>query len=646
MILPVDEQNFRVDLRGIVDLLSHHLYSSPQVYVRELLQNAVDALSARQSLEPDSTGRILLVPADVAGDGRVHCLDTGIGLTPDEVETFLATIGSSSKRDDLGFARSDFLGQFGIGVLSCFLISDEITVLSRSARGGPLVRWVGSADGSYQVQELTPEQATTALAALPPAATTPPAGQTAEPAKDQTGGQTEGQTEGQPGGVGWLTAEPGTWVTLAPRSRMQDWAGSAQVSSLAASYGWMLPWPVEVAQPGGTSRRVSVLVRPWNAPDGTNAARDELEMLVGAPALAVLPIGVPEAGLVGSAVILGQASAPTARQSHRVYVKGMLVGATLEGILPEWAFFVRCVVDAEQLRLTASREGLYEDDLLERVRVELGEQIRRWMLRTAEVNPAVFERFLTLHALGVKAMAAVDDDLLRAVLPWLRFETTAGALTLPEVAARFGVVRYAATVDEFRQVAPVAAAQGIGVINGGYTYDAPLIARLPLVDPGVEVELLLPGDLEAHIESPPEDVLLAMRSFVSAARAVLDQLDVEVQLRSFDPVTLPALVLDDREARYRRNARAAAATDSSGPWGGILRAVDDGGGDRRVLLINHRNSTVRQIAAITDSNLLQLSVESLYCQALLAGQHPLQAADTAALNRSFLGLIQRAVGQA
>jgi molecular chaperone HtpG len=647
----VDEQNFRVDLRGLVELLSHHLYSGPQVYVRELLQNAVDALTARQRLHPWSTGRVLLIPAEVAGDGQVHCLDTGIGLTIEEMERFLATIGSSSKRDELGFARADFLGQFGIGVLSCFLISDEITVVSRSAHGGGLVRWRGSADGSYQVEELDPEQTRMALAGLPAAAITGAVIASAvtgpvvtgETAVDARAGGEDGGAANRVG-ANWLVDQPGTWVSLRPRSRMQDWVGLAQVQTLAARYARMLPWQVDVALPADEVRRVSAPTRPWEAPGGVGAARAELEELVDAKALAVIPVTVAEAGLRGAVVILGQETAPTARQSHRVYVKGMLVGSDVQGVLPAWAFFARAVVDAEHLRLTASREELSEDDLLEQVRIALGEQVRRWMLRTAEVNPAVFERFLALHALGVKAIAAVDDDLLRAVLPWLRFETTAGSMTLPEVVARFGVIRYTATVDEFRQVAPVAAATGIGVVNAGYTYDAALIARLPLIDPVAEAQLLLPGDLNTHVEAPPEAVLLGMHDFVVAARTVLDGLDVEVQLRSFDPVSLPALVLDDREARYRRNARAVVESGENSAWAGILQAVDDGGTDRKILLINHRNPTVQQIATITEPDLLRLSVESLYCQALLAGQHPLQAVDTAALNRSFLGLIQRAIG--
>src|SRR5690606_5529985 len=131
---------FQVDLRGVVDLLARHLYSSPRVYLRELLQNAVDAITARGALgDTDGPARIVLRP--LAGGGlEVH--DTGVGLTRDEAHELLATIGRSSKRDvELGTGREEFLGQFGIGLLSAFMVADEIELVSRSARpsvaGGP-----------------------------------------------------------------------------------------------------------------------------------------------------------------------------------------------------------------------------------------------------------------------------------------------------------------------------------------------------------------------------------------------------------------------------------------------------------------------------------------------------------------------------
>ena len=87
---------FHVDLRGVVDLLSHHLYSSPRVYLRELLQNSVDAITARCEEEPDAPRRVRVVPADLSPDGCLHVEDTGIGLDEDGIRGVLATIGAST----------------------------------------------------------------------------------------------------------------------------------------------------------------------------------------------------------------------------------------------------------------------------------------------------------------------------------------------------------------------------------------------------------------------------------------------------------------------------------------------------------------------------------------------------------------------
>src|SRR5689334_16989058 len=87
---------FQVDLRGLVDLLSHHLYSSPKVYLRELLQNAVDAITARRAEQPGAPARVRLY----AEAGTLRVEDTGVGLTEADVHDLLATIGRSSKRTD------------------------------------------------------------------------------------------------------------------------------------------------------------------------------------------------------------------------------------------------------------------------------------------------------------------------------------------------------------------------------------------------------------------------------------------------------------------------------------------------------------------------------------------------------------------
>ncbi|MCE9529097.1 MAG: ATP-binding protein, partial [Planctomycetales bacterium] len=154
------EHKFQVNLRGVIDLLSDHLYSGPQVYLRELLQNGVDAIVARRKLEPEHVGSVLLevMPAGKNNPPTLMVQDDGIGLTEAEVHEFLATIGQSSKREALN--RDDFIGQFGIGLLSGFVVSEEIVVVTRSAKpGSPTVEWRGRSDGTYRIRTIAVDSA-------------------------------------------------------------------------------------------------------------------------------------------------------------------------------------------------------------------------------------------------------------------------------------------------------------------------------------------------------------------------------------------------------------------------------------------------------------------------------------------------------
>src|SRR5262249_27210423 len=129
----------------------NHLYSGPEVFLRELLQNGTDAIRARQLLQPDFRGEITLELVAQRG-GRPPTLvfgDNGIGLTEAEIHRFLATIGQTSKSAEFWERPCDFIGQFGIGLLSCFVVSDEIVVVTHSARGGPTLEWRGRPDGTY-----------------------------------------------------------------------------------------------------------------------------------------------------------------------------------------------------------------------------------------------------------------------------------------------------------------------------------------------------------------------------------------------------------------------------------------------------------------------------------------------------------------
>jgi molecular chaperone HtpG len=572
---------FQVDLRGIVDLLSHHLYASPRVYVRELLQNAVDAITAADN---STTGVVRIE----TGDTTLRIADNGIGLTEAQVHELLATIGRSSKRDELGFARHEFLGQFGIGLLSCFLVADEIRVHTRHA-GAPAVLWTGHADGRYDVAP-GPER------------------------------------------------EPGTTVTLLPRRGAEHWLTGPTVTGLAELYGSLLPVEVTVDGVKVTTGRT-----PWTA--GRRALIAYAEEVLGFTPFDVIELDVPEAGLTGAAFVLPTPVNPASRGGHRVYLKQMLLAENVEGLLPEWAFFARCVVDSTELRPTASREALYDDSLLEATREAIADQLRGWLVRLSTSDPRRLADFLRIHHLGVKALALHDDEMLRLVEQWWPMETNTGQTTLAEFRARHGLVRYAATLDEFRQLAAVAAAQDLAVVNAGYTYDVEIIERLPVLDRSILVERLEPTDLSTRFESVDAETELRLRPFLSAAQRRLDRLGCEVVLRSFEPASLAALYLVTRSAAFHeelRNTREKA----DDLWGGVLDALADSGPpERPQLVLNHRNPLVRRVSVLGDPDLVALAVEALYGQALLLGYHPIRPADAALLNGSFLGLLGRAVPQ-
>ena len=604
--VPVPER-FQVDLRGVVELLSHHLYSSPRVYLRELAQNGVDAVAARRQDDPassrDPRPDVLFV---VRPDGVLDCWDSGSGLTPAQLEQFLSTIGSSSKRDELGFQREHLLGQFGIGLLSAFMVTDAIEVVSRSAeRRAPVVRWQGSSDGTYT-----------------------------------TG--TVGRTRRlDPERRGWLEQGPGTCVRLvgAPGG---SWTGERQVLDLAREYLSYLPHRIVVRTPDGTDHQIAPTEPPWRS-TGSEQRRRAGDA-VGLRPFALVPLTVPEAGLEGVAVVSDRPL--DGRTGHHVYLRGMLVGTDVAGVAPDWAVFCRCVVNTSRLRPTASREALYDDDLAEDVRTAIGAQLMRWLRRLAEADPQRMASFLQVHHLGLKAAALHDAEVRALLLPLLPFESTHGHLPLAELTALGGdgaTVRFVASVDDYRQVSPVARAQGLPVVNAGYVYEAELL-RAWAAERDEPLSEMSPGDLELNLDHVDDATALAARPFVQAAEESLALADVAVQLRHFVPESVPALLLDDAASRRGRDLHRVREGVADDAITRLLESVAPSGDLRPRLALNHAHPQVRRLVALSDPAQVGLATRALYVRALLAGNRPLRPVDAALVESAFDELVGLVAG--
>ncbi len=596
----VNNYNFQVNLRGIIDLLANHLYSSPQVFLRELLQNGADAIHARQQLEPNLSGSIEL--EIIPGEPKTLIFaDNGIGLTEAEIHQFLATIGQSSKRGDLVRSRSDYIGQFGIGLLSCFMVSDEIVVLTRSARdpNAPAMEWRGHSDGTYAIR-----------------------------ARDRT-------------------AKAGTQIFLRAKPGSEEYFAGDRLLYLARYYGRLLPHPIGVSA-GAVCQVANEVPPPWRQTFSTATARREAllahgQEIFGMEFFDCIPLHSSIGRVEGVAYVLPQAPSLATKTAHRVYLKNMLLSERVTDLLPEWAFFVKCIINADDLRPTASREAFYEDSTLAAARGMLGQCLRDYLLELARSDRPRLEALIGLHYLAIKGLAAADDEFYKLFIDWLPFETTLGRMTMAECRQQ-PKLYYAPTLDSFRQIAQVAAAQSLCTINGGYTYDMALLEKLPGVFPELEIECIDATALAQNFTELTFAQREATFDFVRMADISLQEYKCSAQIKRFAPADLPALYAASDAGNLQRSLQQTQ--DIASPhFAAVLGNLSDSLGREPYaqLCFNLDNPLVAKLVALKDRQLQKLAIQMLYVQALLLGHHPLDAREMRLLNEGLLGLIELGV---
>ncbi len=598
------DHHFQINLRGIIELLGSHLYSRPEVFVRELLQNAVDAITARMRVQPEHKGEITFELTTPRGKPPTLVMtDNGIGMNEAEVHQFLATIGESSKRDASGRKIEDFLGQFGIGLLSCFVVSDEIVLVTKSAKhDSPAVEWRGRADGTYNVRTLAGDLA------------------------------------------------PGTQVYLTGRDESREFFRGERLRELVEHYGLLLPYPITVVA-GKSNVVVNEEGAPWrrmyrNERERTESLLRYGQESLGSSFLDAVPLSSATGGVDGVAYILPQSGNLAARRTHRVYLKNMLLSEAAENLLPDWAFFVKAIVNVEGLRPTASRASFVEDSRLEQTREELGQCLRDHLVSLAERDPQRLSRLLDVHHLAIKALALEDDDCYRTFIDWLPFETSQGRHSIHELRDQGSTLRYVTDVSEFHQVSKVAGAQGLCIVNAGYVYEADLLARLPEFFPETQVERVDPATLAQGFEELSLEEQDAVAGLIEVATRVLRPLRCSPDVRKFKPVEIPALFSAGEEARFQRSLEQAKET-ADPLFAGVLGAMESRNRSpaSAQLCLNYSSPLVRQLAGMGSNDGVRRCLEILYVQALLLAQQPLTTKELAVLSGGILGLVEWAVAK-
>lgn len=592
-IQPLSEQvspeRFLVDLGGIVDLLSTAIYSTRTVFLRELIQNATDAITRRTELQPGwSTAGIVITPAG-HHDLNFSISDDGIGLTPAEITEFLATVGASSKRDDFGLPTSA-IGRFGIGLLSALMVTDTITVRTRSAMGGPSLEWVGRADGTYDVAHLEEE-----LAA-------------------------------------------GTTVSFTARPSDREFVSAVAAEELARRYAQYLQIPIQVRAASGP--RQITEPAPFLSDDPGTIMEFGAELL-GTTPFAAIPLDIPLTGTRGVAYVLPFPAPPNSTGAHRVFCGRMLISDQHREIAPSWAFFTRIVVNSTGLNPTASRESLVADDVLLATKDAIGEAIRGWIVALHHENPAGLAEFVATHYLGLKALALHDEDLGPLIVRHLPMETSRGLRPIGELLEFSTELSYVLSTDQFRQVQALSSTRAT-IINATYTWDRDLLEKLPQLIPGVIVRHISIQDVLDRLDDVPVNDRAAAAAFESRASRALVAHDAEASVRVATSPDVPSYLLTDPDL-MRRIERGNARGAAKGRWAKVIAKLDqmspsDSTPGSRVLY-NWSNPTVRRIARLEDPLRFERSVNLLHLQAVLATGRPLTARESADLTTTVTDLI-------
>ena len=573
--------NFQVNLTGLIDLLSNHLYSNPGVFVRELLQNAVDAITARKKLGHAFEPRIHV---ETYSNHTISIQDNGIGLTRDEMIKFLASIGSTTKKDLDG--ADDFIGQFGVGLLSCFIVSDEIVLLTRSALEGESLEWKGRPDGTYQIRKLD------------------------------------------------YDVPIGSTVYLKAKPEYEELFGYWQLKQLLGKYGKYLNVRLTFLD-DGLEEVIHEERLPWKL-RGEEAVKFVEEHTGNLP-LDIIPLESALGGLEGFAAILPYSVSVQEKKRHQVYLKNMLLSDENSDLLPDWAFFVDAYVNTTNLKPTASRESFRKNDLFHHVQEELGENIKQYFKRIASENRELLEKILGVHYQSIKLVANEDYELYQLFIPYLRFETSYGEMDMASIMSRGDTLLVTATVDEFRQIARVAKAQDVLVVNGGYQYDFGLLTKANWVWEDARIEVMDVMKFSNRFTPLSAQEREETRPFLEMARAFLAGFRCEGVMLYFEPADLPVLYTTNKDLNYWKivSESMQAADGLLADLLGTLKEAEFVEEPFSRLCFNYNNPIIRKVIESRDETLQRRAIELFYTQSLLMGGHVMSNQELRLMNESL-----------
>lgn len=423
MVAQAETHDFQAETKRLLDLMIYSLYTTKDIFLRELISNASDALD-RLRFEALTKPELLddgsELEIHLESDRKARTLtisDNGIGMSRDEVVANIGTIAKSGTRElrermqegASNEALSELIGQFGVGFYSSFMVADRVTLLTRRAGESVATQWESAGDGHYTLSTVSkPSRGTTIILHLKPI--------------DLENG-IEDYTD--------------KWILSRIIKRYSDFISYPIVfeGERGEKEAEQLEAAVEEEANADAEPKVLNSMKPiWTRPSSEVPDSEYVEFYRHISHNMDDPLhyisGKAEGLVEYRALVFIPSKAPHDLYYHgvetglRLYAKGVLIVERCAELLPRYLRFLKGIVDTADLPLNISRQMLQQDRQIAQIRKWLTKKVLDALQDMAENNPEKYLKFWREFGRAFKEGASSDYENKEKILSLLRFESS------------------------------------------------------------------------------------------------------------------------------------------------------------------------------------------------------------------------------
>jgi molecular chaperone HtpG len=584
------EMKFQAEVQQLLHILVHSLYTQKEIFLRELISNAVDALDKMRFLQlTEKAGEELPLEVRLECDetrGRLTISDTGIGMTREELIENIGTIARSGTAQFLkqlseeSRKASALIGQFGVGFYSVFMVAERVRLVTRSWKpGSRAVLWESDGLGTYSVAE-------------------------------------------------HAETSRGTRIEIELKPDELEFAKPARVREIVKTHSHYLSYPIKLA--GDTINEVAA---PWMRPKsaiskeeydefykfisgGDEAPLSTLHFSLDTPVQLHALLYFPARSF--ERLGFGRTDSKLALHSRRV-----LIQAECKDLLPDYLRFVRGVVDSEDLPLNVSRESFQQNKVVQNIRRQLVRKILAHLAELADKEPEPYKKFFHEFGPHLKEGYQTDFDHRDKLVSLLRWNSTKVSDGSPSVS----LSEYVSRMKEDQSQ--------IYTLSG---QDRATLLKSP------HLEMFREKQLEVLLLTDPLDDLIVsqMREYDGKGFRAADEAGLELKIEAGADESLAIRgklarlieamkkilgdrVLDVRESKRLVESPAALVNPQEGATAGIQKLLSLVNKDfvmsKRILEINGKSQIVRNLAELlhrdAESKLVEQATHQLLDNVLL-----------------------------